>query len=199
MFTGIIQSTGEVASIESMGADWQVGIAAGASLCKGLKLGDSIAVNGICLTVADRLSERSGFYSDLSVETLATTTAQYWRAGTAVNLEPALRLESPLGGHLVSGHIDAVAEVLERQSRGRSDWLLLKAPPSLQPYIVPKGSICIDGVSLTINAVEGSQFELMIVPHTAAETLVSDYKQGTLVNLEVDQIARYLEHLLRQR
>lgn len=199
MFTGIIQSTGEVASIESMGADWQVGIAAGASLCKGLKLGDSIAVNGICLTVADRLSERSGFYSDLSVETLATTTAQYWRAGTAVNLEPSLRLESPLGGHLVSGHIDAVAEVLERQSRGRSDWLLLKAPPSLQPYIVPKGSICIDGVSLTINAVEGSQFELMIVPHTAAETLVSDYKPGTLVNLEVDQIARYLEHLLRQR
>lgn len=194
MFTGIIQAIGEVHSIESRDGDARLTLSTGKLAMSGVGLGDSIAVNGVCLTAIAITGTR--FAADVSRETLALTTLGDLSAGSRVNLEKALTLATPLGGHLVSGHVDGVGEVLERRQDARSWRFRIQAPAGLARYIAQKGSICVDGTSLTVNAVQGPIFELNIVPHTLAETLFGDYETGTRVNLEVDLVARYLERLL---
>lgn len=194
MFTGIIQASGTVHSIESRGGDARLTLATGKLPMGEVVLGDSIAVNGVCLTAIALDGAR--FSADVSRETLSLTTLGALRPGSRVNLEKALTLATPLGGHLVSGHVDGVGEVLERRQDGRSWRFQIQAPAGLARYIAQKGSICVDGTSLTVNAVQGAIFELNIVPHTLVETVFGDYQSGTRVNLEVDLIARYLERLV---
>jgi len=157
-------------------------------------LGDSVAVSGVCLTVVDLPGD--GFWADVSGETLSRSTLGQLAAGGRVNLEKALTPTTRLGGHLVSGHVDGVGTVLERRDAGRSVRFLIRAPDGLARYIAEKGSICVDGISLTVNAVDGAHFALNIVPHTLQETTMGDFAPGRKVNLEVDIIARYLERLL---
>ena len=192
MFTGIIQAVGRVAAIERRGADARLHIA-GLPLPDGA-LGESIAVSGVCLTAVAFSAD--GFAADVSGETLACTTLGDWTVGQAVNLERALAVGDRLGGHIVSGHVDGVGEVVARHPDARSERFRLRAPLALARYIAAKGSITIDGTSLTVNAVDGEAFEINIVPHTLANTIIGDYRPGTRVNLEVDVIARYLERLL---
>ncbi len=158
------------------------------------QLGDSIAVNGVCLTAVELGPDF--FCADVSRETLSRTTLGLAKAGTAVNLEPALTPTTRLGGHIVSGHVDGVGTVVARRGDGRSERFELEAPGGLAKYIAEKGSICVDGISLTVNSVDGARFGLNIVPHTLAETTLGDIRPGHKVNLEVDIIARYLERLL---
>ena len=169
-------------------------VATGKLALQGVVLGDSIAVNGVCLTAVE-LGEGQ-FAADVSRETLSLTTLGDLRPGTPINLEKALTLATPLGGHLVSGHVDGLGEVLERREDARSWRLRIQAPAGLARYIAQKGSICVDGVSLTVNTVHGAQFDLNIVPHTLDETIIRLYQPGTRVNLEVDLVARYLERLV---
>lgn len=194
MFTGIIEAVGEVTRLESRGGDVRLGIASGKLDRGDVKIGDSIAVNGVCLTVVELTP--AGFMADVSGETLARTTLGAWHVGERVNLEKALTPTTRLGGHLVSGHVDGVGTVRERSVDARSVRFRIEAPAPLARYIAEKGSICVDGVSLTVNAVQGAIFDLNIVPHTLAETAIADYQFGRAVNLEVDLIARYLERLL---
>jgi riboflavin synthase len=195
MFTGIIQAIGRVERLEPRGGDVRVSLEmVAAQLMGDVRLGDSISVNGVCLTVVVR--KEQGFAADVSRETLGVTTLGGLRPGSRVNLEKALTLSTPLGGHLVSGHVDGIGRLLERRVDGRSLRLRVEAPAELARYIAPKGSICLDGVSLTVNRVEGAHFELNIVPHTLQETIIGDYREGCAVKLEVDLIARYLERLL---
>ena len=194
MFTGIIQSVGEVAALEPKGGDLRLRIRTGKLDLADVQLGDSIAVNGVCLTAVDLPGD--GFWADVSGETLARTTLGTLRSGSRVNLEKALTPTTRLGGHLVSGHVDGIGEVVSRVPAARSERFVIRAPDALAKYIAEKGSICVDGISLTVNAVRGGEFELNIVPHTLQETTMSDFRPGTQVNLEVDIIARYLERLL---
>jgi riboflavin synthase len=194
MFTGIIQSVGEIVAREARGGDARLMVATGKLAMQGVVVGDSIAVNGVCLTAVDLAEGR--FAADVSRESLSLTTLGDLRPGSPVNLEKALTLATPLGGHLVSGHVDGVGEVLERREDARSWRLRIQAPAPLARYIAQKGSICVDGVSLTVNTVHGAQFDLNIVPHTLDETIIRLYQPGTRVNLEVDLIARYLERLV---
>jgi riboflavin synthase len=194
MFTGIIQAIGQIRRLEPRGGDMRLSVATGKLAMAGVNLGDSIAVNGVCLTAV--ALNGAEFSADVSRETLSLTTLGGLKSGSAVNLEKALTLSTPLGGHLVSGHVDGVGEVLERHDDGRSWRLRIRAPAGLARYIAQKGSICVDGTSLTVNAVDGSDFEVNIVPHTLVETVIGGYAPGTRVNLEVDLIARYLERLL---
>jgi riboflavin synthase len=194
MFTGIIQSVGEIRRLEPRGGDVRLTIGTGRLSLKTAALGDSIAVNGVCLTAVTLAAD--AFAADVSRETLALTTLGDLAPGRPVNLEPALTLATPLGGHLVSGHVDGVGQILERREDARSWRLRIEAPAELARYIAHKGSICVDGVSLTVNAVDGACFELNIVPHTLDQTIIARYQAGTRVNLEVDLIARYLERLL---
>ncbi|TVQ67796.1 MAG: riboflavin synthase [Oceanospirillales bacterium] len=194
MFTGIIEAVGEVADIRMKDGDMQLTLRTGKLDLTDVKLGDSIAVNGVCLTAVQLPGD--GFVADVSRETLAYTRFEHLKVGEPVNLEKALTPTSRLGGHLVSGHVDGLGEVVERHDDARSIRFTLKAPSDLSRYIAHKGSITIDGVSLTVNAVNGDLFELNIVPHTAQETIMDHYQSGRQVHLEVDQIARYLERLL---
>ena len=194
MFTGIIQAVGEIRYLEPRGGDVRLTIATGKLEMRGVVLGDSIAVNGVCLTAV--ALEGPQFAADVSRETLSLTTLGDLKAGSAVNLEKALTLSTPLGGHLVSGHVDGVGEILQRDQDARSWRLRVQAPAELARYIAPKGSICVDGTSLTVNRVEGSVFDLNVVPHTIEETIIGAYRAGTRVNLEVDLVARYLERLI---
>jgi len=194
MFTGIIQARGRILGQDRRGGDVGLRVGTGKLALENVGLGDSIAVNGVCLTVVE-LGSRE-FAADVSTETLSLTTLGRLKSGDSVNLETALTLSTPLGGHLVSGHVDGVGEVLVRTEDARSVRLWIQAPGELARYIAPKGSICVDGTSLTINSVDGSRFGLTIVPHTLQETIVGDYRAGTGVNLEVDLIARYLERLI---
>lgn len=194
MFTGIIQGLGVVAASERRGGDVRVRIDTGALDLADVKFGDSIAVNGVCLTVVELPGD--GFVADVSVETLDLTTAGRWPVGAAVNLEKALTPTTRLGGHLVNGHVDGVGEVLSRHSDARSERFRIRAPAGLARYIAHKGSISVDGASLTVNRVDGAEFELNIVPHTLEKTVFAGYQPGVQVNLEVDIIARYLERLL---
>jgi riboflavin synthase len=196
MFTGIVQSMGQVLSVEKRGGDGRLTFRAPAFF-GGSALGDSIAVSGVCLTAVTLDADHFG--ADVSAETLALTTAGRWQPGTAVNLERALTPVTPLGGHLVSGHVDAVGHLRSRADDARSVRLSFEAPPELARYIARKGSICIDGVSLTVNEVEGARFGVNIVPHTLAQTTLGTLQAGDPVNLEVDLIARYLERLLEGR
>lgn len=194
MFTGIIQAVGTIAAIETQGADARVWINTGKLALEDVAIGDSIAVNGVCLTVVELTSD--GFRADVSGETLSRTSFAVARKGSRVNLEKALTPTTHLGGHLVSGHVDGLGEVIARHDAGRSVKFRIQAPDELARYIAEKGSICVDGISLTVNAVDGASFDLNIVPHTLAETSMADFQPGTRVNLEVDIIARYLERLL---
>jgi riboflavin synthase len=194
MFTGIIQAVGAITGIQPRQGDLRLTIAAGSLDMSDVALGDSIATNGICLTVIE-LSP-GGFSADVSRETLSLTTLEGLQPGSGVNLEKALTLSTPLGGHLVSGHVDGVGRVLQRRDDARSIRFRIEAPKTLARYIAHKGSICVDGVSLTVNAVEGAVFDLNIVPHTLKQTIMESYRAGSEVNLEVDLIARYLERLM---
>jgi riboflavin synthase len=195
MFTGIIQAVGTVAALENRGGDLRLAIEVGKLPLADVSLGDSIAVSGVCLTVVELTG--SGFQADVSGETLARTVIGNLTVNDAVNLEKALTLATRLGGHLVSGHVDGIGTVLARREDSRSIRFTLRAPDELARYIATKGSICVDGISLTVNAVRGTDFELNIVPHTLQETTMKDYRTGRRVNLEVDLIARYLERLLQ--
>lgn len=194
MFTGIVQSVGHIVSISSKGRDRQLRVDLGSLQAKTMQRGDSIAVNGACLTAVG--FEGNTFIADVSVETLERTTLGKLIQGSRVNLETALTLSTRLGGHLVSGHVDGTAEVLERHSDARSERFTLLAPESLSHYIASKGSICVEGVSLTVNSIEKNIFSVNIVPHTLAMTNLGDCVPGAMVNLEIDVIARYLERLL---
>ena len=194
MFTGIIQSVGKIAALEASGGDARVRIACGKLDMSGVNTGDSIAVSGVCLTVVEH--SVAGFMADVSGETLACTTLGRLRSGDPVNLEKALTLSTPLGGHLVSGHVDGVGIVIGRRESARSVQFRIKAPETLAKYIAEKGSVCVDGVSLTVNAIHGAEFEVNIVPHTLAETTLRLIKANSEVNIEVDVLARYLERLM---
>ncbi len=195
MFTGIIQSIGTILNLQAKGGDVSLLVNTGKLDMNDVELGDSIAVNGVCLT-AVAMTENS-FTADVSRETLSLTSLGSLSKGSRVNLEKALTLQTRLGGHLVSGHVDGLGEVESRRNDGRSEHFRIKAPDDLARYIAAKGSITIDGVSLTVNRVDGVYFEINIVPHTLQETVISGYQAGTKINLEVDIIARYLERLLQ--
>ena len=195
MFTGIIQSIGTLADLQSKGGDMALVVNTGKLDMSDIALGDSIAVNGVCLT-AIALTE-SSFSADVSRETLSLTSLGALTKGSSVNLEKALTLQTRLGGHMVSGHVDGLGEVESRHNDGRSTRFRIKAPDELAKYIAEKGSITIDGVSLTVNVVDGAFFEINIVPHTIQETIIGSYQVGTKINLEVDVVARYLERLIQ--
>jgi riboflavin synthase len=194
MFTGIITAVGTLTAIQPRGGDVRLRIATGRLDLRDVQLGDSIAVSGVCLTAVELPGD--GFWADVSRETLDHTILGDAAPGMMVNLEKALTPTTRLGGHLVSGHVDGVGTVSEWRPDGRSWRLRIQAPDALARYIAAKGSICIDGISLTVNRVDGASFELNIVPHTLAETTLAICKVGRRVNLEVDLIARYLERLL---
>ena len=194
MFTGIIESIGTIRAMTPKGGDVRVLVETGKLDLADVKLGDSIAVNGVCLTAVELPG--NGFWADVSRETLARTAFIDLKAGSRVNLEKALTPISRLGGHLVSGHVDGVGEVVSREENARAVQFRIRAPRELAKYIALKGSITVDGTSLTVNSINGAEFELTIVPHTLAETIMVDYRPGRQVNLEVDLLARYLERLL---
>jgi riboflavin synthase len=197
VFTGIIQAVGTIAAMEPKGGDLRLRIATAKLPLDDVRVGDSIATSGVCLTVTSLPGD--GFWADVSNETLSLTTLGSLAVGSRVNLEKSLTPSSPLGGHLVSGHVDGLGEVLALAQDARSWRFTLRAPDALARYIAAKGSICVDGTSLTVNAVDGPRFELNIIPQTMDETVFGDYRPGHRVNLEVDIIARYLERLLEGR
>jgi len=194
MFTGIIESIGSIRALNPKGGDVRVYVETGKLDLADVKLGDSIAVNGVCLTAVELPGDV--FWADVSRETLDCTAFNQLKAGSRVNLEKALTPTTRLGGHLVSGHVDGVGEVVAREENARAIQFRIRAPKDLAKYIAHKGSITVDGTSLTVNAVNGAEFDLTIVPHTLAETIMADYRPGRQVNLEVDLLARYLERLL---
>jgi riboflavin synthase len=194
MFTGIIEAVGKVAELRQRGGDVRLHVLTGKMDLADVGLGDSIAVNGVCLTAVELPGD--GFFADVSRETLSLTSLGQLKPGSPVNLEKALTLATRLGGHLVSGHVDGLGTVIERHDDARSVRLTIEAPQELARYIAHKGSISVDGTSLTVNAVDGRRFELNIVPHTLQETIMDSYVAGRRVNLEVDLVARHLERLL---
>jgi len=194
MFTGIVQAIGTVSAVQERGGDVELDIASDPLSLRGVKIGDSIAVSGVCLTIT-RLGN-TGFAADVSRETLAHSTLGSLERGYAVNLEFALRAGDPLGGHLVSGHVDGVGTLTARREDGRSWRLQFEVPRELARYVAPKGSICIDGVSLTVNDVDGARFDVNVIPHTLAVTTLGVLQPGGRVNVEVDVFARYLQRLL---
>lgn len=194
MFTGIIAGTGTIASIRNSGGDWRIRISSEQLDFSDVATGDSIAVSGVCLTALE--VTQHGFDADVSRETLACTTLKGWKSGELVNLEKALTPQSRLGGHIVSGHVDGIAELVSRAPDARSERLVFRVPHELARYIAHKGSVCLDGVSLTVNEVGGDTFGVNIIPHTAERTTLHLYKPGRKVNMEVDVISRYLERLI---
>jgi riboflavin synthase len=193
MFTGIIQSMGTVSSATPKAGDLELGVIAPNLDRTRFALGDSVCVQGVCLTVT-RIDGHA-FAADVSRETLDKTTLGKLAVGAAVNLEPALRAGDPLGGHLVNGHVDTIGMMVSRWADARSARLMFAVPEALARYVAPKGSICIDGVSLTVNEVQGRTFGVNIIPHTAAVTTLGTLQPGDSVNIEVDLVARYLERL----
>lgn len=196
MFTGIVSALGAVRSVGKHGGDRRLVIEAGVRFLKRVRRGDSIACNGVCLTVAALRPGR--FVADVSKETLGTTTVAGWKPGTPLNLEKALTLARPLGGHLVSGHVDGTARLRSRRRDARSERLAFALPRALARYVVRKGSICVDGISLTVNEVGRGGFGVNIVPHTLRQTTLGRLQPGDAVNLEVDLLARYLEKLAKK-
>jgi riboflavin synthase len=195
MFTGLIRAIGTLAECEARGGDVRLRIGHAPDIIAGLVPGASIAVNGACLTATSYTAD--GFWADVSRETLDCTTLGDLKPGDPVNLEPALRPIDPLGGHLVSGHVDGIGWLVDQHPDGRSWRLRFEAPAELARYIAAKGSICIDGISLTVNTVAGQHFETNIIPHTRERTTLGQYQPGQRVNLEVDLLARYLERLMQ--
>ncbi|HEY0309852.1 MAG TPA: riboflavin synthase [Luteimonas sp.] len=197
MFTGLVQGVGTLLAREPRGGDARLRIAFGTLDAPDVALGESIAVNGCCLTVVG--FDAAGFEADASNETLALTTLGQLPPGAALNLERALRADDRLGGHLVSGHVDGIGRVLAIAADGRAQRWRFAAPAPLRRYIARKGSITVDGTSLTVNAVDADGFEVMLVPHTVAHTAFAATRAGDAVNLEVDLVARYVERLLAER
>jgi len=197
MFTGLIEGVGALALRETHGGDARLRVEAGTLPFEGVQLGESIAVNGVCLTVV--AFDARGFEADASNETLALTTLGDLPLGRALNLERAMRASDRLGGHLVSGHVDGVGRVLRMWDDARAQRWRFGAPAALLRYVAAKGSICVDGVSLTVNAVDDEGFEVALVPHTVTHTAFAQTRAGDAVNLEVDLVARYVERLLQTR
>jgi riboflavin synthase len=194
MFTGIILAKGRIESVKDVGGDIALGIDASALDAARLNLGDSVSVQGVCLTVTRR--EGGVFFADVSRETLSKSTLGSLVQGSGVNLEPALRAGDALGGHMVSGHVDAVGKLVGAQEDARSWRLEFELPRTLMRFVAPKGSICIDGVSLTVNQVTGQRFDVNIIPHTREVTTLGDLEVGAGANVEIDVIARYLDRLM---
>jgi riboflavin synthase len=194
MFTGIVQGVGTVRAIEPRGGDVTIVLDTGSVALDGIELGGSIAVSGVCLT-ATRF-DRSSFAADVSRETLSLTTLGQCQVGSRVNLEKALLAGQALGGHYVTGHVDGVGEVVSRHDDARSVRMEFRVPPELARYVARKGSICIDGVSLTVNGAQGDRFDVNLVPHTLEVTTLGLLEPGSRVNLEVDIIARYVERMM---
>jgi riboflavin synthase len=194
MFTGIISAKGRVSSLTERDGDLELGVdAAGLDLAR-IAIGDSVCVQGVCLTVTRK--QDGCFFADVSRETMAKTTLGRLKVGSSVNLEPSLRAGDPLGGHLVSGHVDAVGNLRRVDQDARSWRLEFELPPSLTRFVAAKGSICLNGVSLTVNKVEGLRFDVNIIPHTHAVTTLGELRAGDEVNVEIDVVARYLEKLM---
>jgi len=193
MFTGIVQAIGTVARIEQRGGDTRLRIESSALGFGDVAIGDSICVAGVCLTAVEL--DDQAFAADVSIETLSCTTLGALQSGNCVNLEKSLRLADRLGGHLVSGHVDGVGKVLAVEADARSQRWSFEVPPALARYIAAKGSVCIDGVSLTVNEVAGNRFGVNLIPHTIEVTTFHDRRVGAAVNIEVDLIARYVERL----
>ena len=194
MFTGIVQDVGVVEACESRGGDLRLRIASPRLDLSAVRTGDSLCVQGCCLTATE--VQGNTFAVDVSRETLSLTTLGELTAGSRVNLEPALRAGDPLGGHLVSGHIDGVARIAAVSDDARSRRLTIEAPAALARYLAPKGSVALDGVSLTINSVDGARFGVNIIPHTRTSTTLGALTPGARANLEVDQLARYIHRLM---
>ncbi|RKZ80567.1 MAG: riboflavin synthase [Gammaproteobacteria bacterium] len=197
MFTGIIAAIGKIEVVQAKGGDIQLQVSTQQLDLADVKLGDSVAINGVCLTVVDISGATLSF--DVSRESLDRTSLGTVRIGSEVNLEKALAIGDRLGGHFVSGHVDGLGTVISRQESARSVQFRFEVPLGLERYIAEKGSICIDGTSLTVNNVADNWFEVNIIPHTMQKTIMSHYQVGTKVNLEIDLIARYLERLLPQQ
>jgi riboflavin synthase len=195
MFTGIIQAVGKIADMQPQGGDMRLRVHTADLPLSDVGLGDSICTSGVCLTVVELPGD--GFWADVSGESLNLTTLGYLSKGSQVNLEKALTPQSRLGGHIVSGHVDGVGEIVSMAEDARSIRVVLRAPDALAKYIAHKGSICVDGTSLTVNQVNGAEFDLNIIPQTMQETIFGTYQAGSRVNLEVDVIARYLERLIQ--
>lgn len=195
MFTGIIRAVGTVGQIRPQGGDSRLTIHSTALPWREYAAGDSISVNGVCLTIVELLHD--GFATDVSAETRDVTALRHLTGRARVNLEPALAVGDRVGGHLVSGHVDCVGSVTDLRPAARSTRLRIELPAGYRRYLAKKGSICVDGVSLTINEVSENAFDANIIPHTAATTIFGGYERGTKVNIEVDLIARYLESLMR--
>jgi riboflavin synthase len=194
MFTGIIEAVGSITAIKRHAQDMTITVDSGALDLSDVKLGDSISHNGVCLTVT-RL-EGNGYDVDISTETIERSGFAAIKNGFSLNLEKAMQVTSRFGGHIVSGHVDGVGEITSITQLGSAIEYWVKAPDNLAKYIAEKGSISIDGISLTTNAIDGASFKLTIIPHTISETIMVNYQVGTLVNLEVDVVSRYLERLL---
>jgi riboflavin synthase len=194
MFTGIVVAKGVITSSESFDGDLRIRFDAPRDLMQGCGVGDSISVSGVCLTMLEPDAE--GFSADVSVETLDKTSLGARGPGDSVNLELAMRASDRFGGHLVSGHVDGLATLLERKVDARSERFLFETGRGLARYIAPKGSACLDGVSLTVNEVDDNRFSICVIPHTLEVTTLGDLAVGDKVNLEVDLIARYLDRLV---
>lgn len=197
MFTGIIEAIGTIALIKDIGSDKRFVINTLSLDLSDVKLGDSISVNGVCLSVVDLQGEELS--ADISIETLSCTTFSEVVQGDRVNLEKALQLSSRLSGHMVSGHVDGKGIIQKKYADASSERFEIKYPTELGKYICKKGSICVDGVSLTINEVNESVFTVNIIPHTKEETIFSEYTEGRQVNLEIDIVARYMESLIKDK
>lgn len=195
MFTGIVQALGEIAAIVETDGDVRLRVMTGKLPLADVAVGDSISTNGVCLTVTELPGD--GYWADVSTETLSLTSLKSIKTGAKVNLEKSVTPTTALGGHLVSGHVDGLGVVRRLEQDARSWRVTIEAPKELAKYIAGKGSICIDGTSLTVNTVNGASFELNIIPQTWEETVFQFYQVGSEVNLEVDIIARYLERLLQ--
>ncbi len=194
MFTGIIKAIGKVEKIEQRGGDLRLTIASAELAWKEFVVGESISINGVCLTAVEILP--NGFAADVSVESIDVTALANLAEGSKVNLEPSVSVGERLGGHLVNGHVDCVGQIKSRENDARSVRLVIEIPAEYSRYIARKGSVCIDGVSLTVNEVSDNTFKVNIIPHTAEVTIIGDYRGGTEVNIEVDLLARYIERLL---
>lgn len=194
MFTGIIEAVGRVTSLQKVGSDWQLVVSTAGLSMDDVKLGDSIAVNGCCLTVV--AMSAASFTADVSNESMECTSFSDIAVGASVNLEKAMLATSRFGGHIVSGHVDGVGKIVSMVADGLSQVISIEAPQDISHYIAGKGSVCVDGTSLTVNRIKDSLFEINIIPHTQQETIIGQYKVGQAVNLEVDLIARYLERLM---
>lgn len=195
MFTGIIEAVGKLTAITPKGEDISITVDSGKLDMSDVKLGDSIATNGVCLTVV-ALTAKS-YTADLSLETLKMTGFTHYQVGDSVNLEKAMLPTTRFGGHIVSGHVDGVGEIIEREQVGRAVEFWIELPHDLAKYVAHKGSITVDGISLTVNDIRKNAFKLTIVPHTSEETSIDKFIVGTKVNLEVDVLARYMERLLQ--